>query len=111
MTKGRTSAQIKEAQAKRAKTFAAQTIVVDDHWSIIRFDEYNWQIRTTVPAYQQYKCNYYSKLEHALRALPSLMLQEEAKTDLKTLLKGLDGLGERIDRALKEARQLEVLLS
>ena len=78
MLAGRTARE----DAIRAKC-ESQTIVIDDNWSIVRLDERNWQIlnkRAEKDGFDNE--NYFGSLFEALRALPSKMLDDEAKTSL-----------------------------
>ena len=94
--------------AKKAER-EAQRIVVDDHWRIVRADEFNWVIeqQVTTEAGTKWKnMGYYAEMAHALRALPHKILSAEAKNSLAEVWGSLRGISERVERAIVRMREL-----
>lgn len=64
-----------------AAQYAAQTIVIDDQWRIVRSDFYNWEIQHKGRFF-----GYYGRLTDAFRALPKKMVSEAAAGTLQEIL-------------------------
>jgi hypothetical protein len=70
--------KIKATKHAKAQARAAQTIKIDDNWSIVRIDDLNWQIRHRRQRLP-FDRWYFGTLRGAFLALPDKMLGEEAK--------------------------------
>ena len=97
MTKPATDyAKIKATKAHNRAKFADQTIVINQHWKIVRADEYNWEVRHKGKFY-----GFYGKLLHAFMALEGKMLGAEAKDSLAACISIHRGVVAKIEMALK----------
>jgi len=88
----------KSLAAKKAQTeqFAAQTIVIDSDWRIVRADRMNWEVQ-----FKGQFNGYYGCLLNAFQALPGKMLDHEAKGALRDIQEQVKSCNERITTALK----------
>lgn len=88
----------KKAKATKEANRAAwdkQTITIDEHWRIIRFDEMNWELQKD----QKFQ-GYFGTLYGAFRALPAKMLSAEARGSLHDVQRRHSAIVERIDQTL-----------
>jgi hypothetical protein len=92
-TASRKSIAARKAQAVQ---FAAQTIVIDDDWRIVRADRLNWEVQYKGAFY-----GYYGRLLNAFQALPAKMLDAGAKDSLQRIQECQTAINERIATALK----------
>jgi hypothetical protein len=84
------------AKKAQAAQFAAQTIVIDDDWRIVRADRLNWEVQFKGQFHGYFGC-----LLSAFQALPAKMLDAEAKDSLQRIQEQARAINERIATALK----------
>ena len=87
--------KIKATKAEMRARFDAQTVTIDENWSILRADELNWEIR-----YKGKFQGFYGSIGGAIRALPAKMLSEDAKGTLKDVLRSLGAITATIEKAV-----------
>lgn len=80
--------------ANKAK-LKSQTVTIDQDWKIRRVDPLNWEIQ-----YKGEGKGYFPTVSGAIKALPSKMLNEQAKGDLADVLRSVDSIREMIDKAI-----------
>ena len=92
-----TEQQQKTLATKRKKRarFDAQTIKIDQDWTVRRADELNWEL-----LYQGQFKGYYARLCNALDALPAKMLDEVAKNSLADVYQSVRAIQETLSKAL-----------
>jgi len=86
----------KATLAKRKAEFEAQTIKIDDDWTVRRADELNWVIE-----HKGQFDGYYGFIVDAFRSLPRKMLNEEVKNSLQDIVGHQNDIEERIMEAVK----------
>ncbi len=92
LTKEKRKQLADEAKKRRE----SQTIIIDEHWRIVRIDEMNWQIQCDGK-----EMGYYGKrLTAAFRALPAQMLSESNATSLKAIIEAQRVINARIETVL-----------
>lgn len=87
-----------ETRAENQAKWSRQRIEIDDQFSIVRFDELNWQIQKDGKPFPRE--NYYGTLHGAFRGLPAAMLQPDSKTHVAEFIAMHRHVFERIDNVL-----------
>lgn len=90
------SHRIKSAKARLKAAYAAQTVVVDPHWKIVRIDDRNWQIQLNGE-----DKGFFGSISSALRALPDKMLDLEARESVQKVLEA----ARRIEKTVEVWRE------
>ena len=96
--------KIKATKKAKAAARKAQTIKIDENWSIVRIDDLNWQIRHTKQRLP-FDRWYFGTLRGAFLALPDKMIGEEAKDAIADVSRCYTRFCDSVLSALSEDRQ------
>ena len=91
-----TMRKIKETRDAQKAAFESQTITIDENWRIIRSDIMNWEVQFNGEFW-----GYFGSVASAFQALPAKMLSEEARGTVANVQRTLNGIVERIEKAMK----------